>query len=182
MAVRTAYVVDAHVFVAQGSPNGRDSLALARQGIVLHLGDETWTAKWGELSRVRITPRGAWSSRSGWLVRPALRVARWVYSIVAGLLFVVSFGGLGGAPWGGRGAIEVTLQEKGQPSAFAATYAIPISWPRDCTELERTWFTITIEAVVGTGTELDVVALTQILDSVDSASELRTRIPELVKR
>lgn len=55
-------------------------------------------------------------------------------------------------------------------------------WPHDCSELERTWFTIVIEAIVGTGTELDVSALTQILASVHSAPELRARTSEVVKR
>ncbi|MGB7981163.1 MAG: hypothetical protein WCF36_10280 [Candidatus Nanopelagicales bacterium] len=39
-----------------------------------------------------------------------------------------------------------------------------------------------IEAIVGTGTELDVSALTQILASVHSAPELRARTSEVVKR
>ncbi len=146
----------------------------------MHQGDETLLFRWADLEGVEFRLAGIARAQASGRVRFAETLLRGLYAALAAVLFVVSLGGLGGAALGQGSTIWTTPFLKGRPRTFAVSYSVPMSWPRQPTELELRWFEVVINKLAGSPGRLDTVGMAGLLDSAAGIREFESRVPEFV--
>lgn len=180
MPVRTAHWEPGLLFVSHGTPHPEAAVALADNGLLFCQGSERWLVTWTDLDSVRVTAKGTLMADRPRIIVGAVALVRWTYNVCAVVLAILTFGGLGGGGWQSRRGLEITPMLKNKPPAFATTYAVDFSWPRDPTDLEKHWFIDVFDALSGHDAALDIAGLANLLESAPSRSDLRHHIPEVV--
>lgn len=180
MSVRTAWLDGSMLFVSHGPPDPQECLALTSDGLAFHLGEDRWLEQWTRLDDVSFRHKG--SSRSGSRGRLQLvgRVVHWVLAVFGVLLFVLTFGGLGGSLLPRSGALEVTTHVRGRPRAFSTTHEVRIKWPRSLSDLEEHWFIDVVDQLQGKALRLDVKGLSALLEEASTRADLQLRLPEVL--
>lgn len=124
MPVRTAHRDAGLLFVSHGRPHPDAAVALADNGLVFYQGLDRWLVPWSGLDSVRVRAKGTFMADQPWMIVGAVGLVRWTYTLLSGLLFVLTIGGLGGGGWQLRRGLDISPMLKNRPPAFALTYAI----------------------------------------------------------
>lgn len=184
MPVRTAWRSGPLVYFSAAAPAGGDSVAIAAEGLLLEQGGVGRVLGWHELAGVEVRLTGVRLACSVALVRMLARFLFWGYVGFAGLLFVVSFGligGGGGGTYDGGGGfryyVDGGLRVKpilaGRPSAYAEWYWVPLPWPVRPTDLEQHWFEAVVQAASNRAEALDVALVWDLLQRASTVEEFR---------
>lgn len=178
--LRTYCVQGDVVYIAVGRPDPDNCVALGEAGLSITQSGEVDTFSWVDLESVEFLVRRSWRGRAGGPVRFLLWALWYAYAAFSVTLFVITFGGLGGAPPRKEDVLWVTPQLRGRPTAYSIAYRAPVAWPRDCTEAEAHWFEVLSNALCGSRRRLLVPGLVNALESSPTTEVLESLLSEMV--
>jgi hypothetical protein len=179
--IRTLYRAGDLLFVSNGPPSEEASFAICPDGVVLSAGEANRPViPWRDLVSIDFRLKGVRRASSPLLVLILLRAAGVIYAVAAAVLFAVTFGGLGGAPFKLPSDLEVQPFLRGRPRAFAELFVIPVAWPRHPTHLELQWFSAIVDRLCGESATLQMEGLVDLLDRAGGVDDLVSGLDELV--
>lgn len=179
--IRTLYRAGDLLFVSDGPPSDEASFAICSDGVVISAGDaNSPVIPWRDLVSINFRRKGVSRASSPLLVLILLRAVGLIYAVAAAVLFAVTFGGLGGAPFTLPSALEVQPFIRGRPRAFTQLAVIPVAWPRHPTDLELRWFSAIVDRLCGESGILQIEGVVELLGRAGGVDDLVAELDELV--